>query len=116
MATIQQVNAQADTTRMLRHMVLFQFSPSATPDEVQRIETAFRALPSKISEIKSLESGTNNSPEKLNQGFTHCFFLTFSNEKDRDAYLIHPAHKAFGASLGHALEKVLVFDYWANKL
>jgi hypothetical protein len=57
----------------------------------------------------------NNSPEHLNQGFTHCFFLTFKSEKDREVYLPHPAHKEFGRVLGPHLDKVLVIDYWTSK-
>jgi hypothetical protein len=72
-------------------------------------------LPSKIKAIKSLEWGTNNSPENINQGFTHCFFVTFANEKDREIYLPHPDHKAFGKILSPHLDKVLVIDYWAEK-
>src|SRR5262245_32890203 len=80
-------------TKMLRHVVLFKFKESATPAQILEIENAFKALPSKIKEIKGFEWGTNNSPENLNQGLTHCFFLSFENEKDRNNYLPHPAHK-----------------------
>ncbi|MCA9181727.1 MAG: Dabb family protein, partial [Planctomycetales bacterium] len=48
-------------------------------------------------------------------GFTHCFLLTFKSEADRDSYLPHPAHRAFGAALKPHLEKVLVVDYWAGE-
>ena len=65
--------------------------------------------------IKKIEYGTNNSPEQLNQGLTHCFLLTFKSEADRDAYLIHPIHKEFGKLVGPQLDKVTVFDYWAKK-
>jgi hypothetical protein len=41
--------------------------------------------------------------------------LTFASEKDRDAYLVHPAHKEFGNIIGSALDKVLVVDFWAEK-
>ena len=37
-------------------------------------------LPSKIDAIKDFEWGTNNSPENLAQGFTHCFFVTFADD------------------------------------
>src|ERR1700740_1224551 len=84
-------------SKMLRHVVLFKFKDSATPEQVKQVENAFMALPSKIKEIKDFEWGINNSPENLNQGLTHCFFLSFSSEKDRDIYLPHPEHKAFGA-------------------
>ena len=100
---------------MLRHVVLFKFKDSSTPEQVKEVEDAFLALPSKIKEIKSLEWGTNNSPEGLNQGFTHCFFVTFDSEEDRAVYLPHPDHKAFGETLGPHLDKVLVVDYWTKE-
>ena len=100
--------------KMLRHVVLFKFKDDATPDQVKQVENAFIALPSAIKEIEDIEWGTNNSPENLNQGLTHCFFLSFNSEKDRDAYLPHPAHKAFGAILTPYLDKVVVVDYWVK--
>ena len=110
-------NAQTkkQPTKMLRHAVLFKFKDSSTPEDIKKVEAAFRALPSQIKEIKSLEWGTNNSPENLNQGFTHMFFLTFTSEADRAVYLPHPAHKAFGGVLVPHLDKVLVLDYWTDK-
>jgi hypothetical protein len=100
--------------KTLRHVVLFKFKDTATPGQVKEVEDAFRALPSKISVIKGFEWGTNVSPENLNQGFTHCFFLTFSSAADRDAYLVHPAHKEFGKLLGPYLDKVTVVDFWSQ--
>ena len=99
---------------MLRHVVMFKFKDNTTPAQVKQVEDAFRALPSKIKEIKGFEWGLNNSPENLNQGLTHCFFLTFASEKDRAIYLPHPAHKAFGAVLTPYLDKAVVVDYWAK--
>jgi hypothetical protein len=110
------VSAQTTTSKkMLRHVVLFKFKDSATPAQVKEVEDAFRALPSKIKEIKGLEWGTNNSPEGLSQGFTHVFFVTFDNEAGREVYLPHPDHKAFGKVLGPHLDKVLVVDYWTKE-
>ena len=100
--------------KVLRHVVFFKFKDSANPQQVKEVEDAFRALPSKINFIRGFEWGTNVSPENLNQGYTHCFFLTFDSDKDRDAYLVHPAHKEFGQLLGPVLDKVTVIDYWAK--
>lgn len=100
--------------KMLRHVVVFKFKDDASPEDVKKVENAFRALPSKIKEIKGFEWGTNNSPENLAQGFTHCFFLSFKSEEDRAAYLPHPAHKAFGDVLKPYLDKVFVIDYWTK--
>lgn len=102
-----------DKPKNLRHVVLFKFKDASTAEDIKKVETAFGSLPSKISQIKGYEWGTNNSPENHNEGFTHSFVLTFTSEADRDAYLIHPDHKAFGKVLGPHLDKVLVIDYWA---
>ena len=99
----------------LRHVVLFKFKDDAKAEDLKKVEDAFRALPSKISTIKDFEWGTNNSPEGLADGFTHCFFLTFDNAEGRAVYLPHPAHKAFGKVLRPHLDKVLVVDYVVKK-
>ncbi|WP_443092802.1 Dabb family protein [Chryseolinea sp. T2] len=107
-------HAQSKKGKVLRHVVLFAFKSTATPEDIKKVEQAFIALPGKIKTIKDFEWGTNSSPEGVNQGLTHCFFLTFSSDKDRDDYLVHPDHKAFGAIVGPVLEKVTVVDYWTN--
>lgn len=98
--------------KLLRHVVLFQFKERTPQAKVREIEDAFRALPSNIDVIQDFEWGTDVSVEGLADGFTHCFFVTFRSEEDRDAYLPHPDHTAFGALLRPHLEKVLVVDYW----
>ena len=98
----------------LRHVVLFKFKDSTSTADIAKVETAFVALKEQILEIKALEWGLNNSPEALNKEFTHCFFLTFESEEDRDTYLPHPAHKAFGEVLSPHLDDVLVVDYWVK--
>ena len=96
----------------LRHIVLFSFKDNTPAETIAQIIEAFCELPQKIAEISEFEWGVNNSPEKLNQGLTHCFTLTFNDEESRDRYLPHPAHKAFGKLVQKHLDNVLVFDYW----
>lgn len=100
---------------VLRHVVMFKFKEAATKGDIRKVQEAFSALPSKIPQIASYEWGTNNSPEGLDKGFTHVFFLTFNSEEDRAVYLPHPDHKAFGDVLGPHLDDVLVLDYWSSK-
>jgi hypothetical protein len=102
------------TSTTLRHVVLFAFKDSASADQVDAIVGGLLALPQAIPGIVSCEWGTNVSPEGLNDGFTHCFTLTFAKAEDRDAYLVHPAHQQFVSTLGASLEKSLVLDYWAQ--
>ena len=100
--------------KVLRHVVMFGFKPEVTAEQVKAVEEAFGELPSKIDLIKDYEWGTDCSPEGLQQGLTHCFFVTFHSEADRDAYLVHPAHKEFGKVLGNKASAVTVLDYWTR--
>jgi hypothetical protein len=117
-ATLIVTNAQKKlpaSGKLLRHVVLFKFKDSASEADIKKVETAFRMLPAKIKRIAAFEWGKNNSPENLNQGFTHCFFVSFKNEKDREIYLPHPDHLAFVEILKPTLDKVLVIDYWTQQ-
>jgi hypothetical protein len=106
--------AAADQKGLLLHVVSFKFKEGTSTAEIEKVEKAFVALKKKIPQIATLEWGTNNSPEKLNKGFTHCFILGFT-EKDREAYLPHPDHKEFGKVLGPILGDVFVIDFWAKE-
>lgn len=105
---------QSPQHTLLRHVVMFGWKDGTDTGQINKIVAAFKELPSKISLIKSFEWGTNNSPEGLNQGLTHCFLVTFRSEADRDAYLVHPAHKEFVNLLKPAPDKITVLDYWAK--
>jgi hypothetical protein len=114
MATLESSARAAKPEKLLRHVVLFKFKSTATPDDVKKIVQAFGELPKKISEIHSFEWGTDVSPEGKSQGFTHCFLVTFKTEKDRDIYLPHAAHKEFVGIVRPHLDGVLVVDYWTQ--
>jgi hypothetical protein len=100
--------------QLLRHVVMFGFKESSSDAEIQKVVDAFAALPKKIPQIADFEYGTNNSPEGLSDGLTHCFLVSFESEEDRAIYLPHPAHKEFVEILKPHLEKVVVIDYWAK--
>jgi hypothetical protein len=107
--------AQEKESRMLRHVVLFKFKDTSSKEDVQKVVDAFRSLKTSIPQVADFEFGTDNSPEGLANGFTHCFFITFKSEADRDVYLPHPKHKEFVEVLKPHLDKVQVIDYWASK-
>ena len=98
----------------LRHVVAFKFKDSASKEDIKKVEDAFADLKKKISTIVAYEHGINNSPEHRNKGCTHAFILTFNSDKDRDDYLVHPAHKDFGKLVGPLLDDVFVMDFWAE--
>lgn len=108
-------STQITDQKMLRHVVIFKFKDSSSVEDVKKVEDAFRNLQNEIPEIKGFEWGTNNSPEGINDGFTHVFFVSFNSEEDRAVYLPHPKHEEFVNILKPHLEKALVVDYWAEK-
>lgn len=101
-------------TAKYRHMVLFSFKPNAVESQIKAVEAAFGELKSKIATIEDFEWGLNVSPEGKDQGFTHCFFLTFKDREGFDVYLPHPDHKAFSTLARQIVDQVLVVDYWTN--
>ena len=106
---------QAQTTKKeLKHVVLFTFKASSSKASVDSVVKAFNHLYGTVPQLKNMEWGLNMSPEHLDQGFTHCFSLTFSNEKDLADYQLHPAHKAFQTILKPHMDKVFVVDYFVG--
>jgi hypothetical protein len=99
----------------VHHIVCFKFKSTATTQDIKQVEEAFAALQEKVPGIESLKWGTNVSKEQKNKGFTHCFVLTFKTEKDRDAYLEHPEHKAFATLVGPVVDDVFVIDFVPKK-
>ena len=97
---------------MIRHVVLCRFRKDA---DVAAIFAAIEGLKQKIPGILAVTCGTDCSPEGLQKGFTHGFSMTFTDAAARDAYLVHPAHKAFVTTLKDVLEKPLVVDFIPKK-
>ncbi len=106
--------AKKKTAGKLRHVVSFKFKDGTKPEEIRKIVDAFAALKTKIPQVDKFEWGQNVSPEKHDRGHTHVFILTFRSEKDRDGYIAHPDHKAFGALLGPILAEAFVVDFWVH--
>ena len=105
----------ANAADKLQHVVSFKFKSTAAPDDIRKIETAFRALKEKIPQVTKLEWGTNVSPETHDAGFTHIFTLTFASKEALEKHYLHEqAHKDFGAVLRPVLDKVMVLDYVAQ--
>lgn len=101
----------------VKHVVVFKYKSTATAAQINEVTEAFKALKGKIPGIVSFEYGVNNSPEGLNQGFTHVYLLTFVNAAARDTYLPHPEHKKFGELLGRlgVLEQPFVVDFTVSE-
>ena len=101
--------------KVLRHVVIFKFKSDASEAQIKEVTDAFAMLPKKIDAIKDFEWGTDVSKENKSKGFTHCFLVTFADQKGLDAYIPHAAHQDFVKIVGPVIEDVMVVDYWAKK-
>jgi Stress responsive A/B Barrel Domain len=110
-----QVFSQGKSSKkLLRHVVIFKFNDSSSAEDVQLVADTFYALKKSVPQINKMEWGINNSPEQFNQGFTHCFIISFKSEQDLSDYQNNPNHKAFQEVLKPHMEKVFVVDYWVK--
>lgn len=105
----------ATASAKVHHVVCLKFKPGTATENIKSVEQAFAALQQKIPGIDSLKWGTNVSKEQRSKGFTHCFILTFKSEKERDAYIEHPEHKAFVKLVTPFVDDVFVIDFLPQK-
>ena len=78
---------------MLRHVVLFAWTPEATGEQKRRMAEELARLPAAIGEIRGYRFGPDAG---INQG-TYDFALVadFDDADGYRAYRDHPAHRAF---------------------
>ena len=100
--------------QVLKHVVLFAFKSSSSDEEISNLQTNFENLKNEIEGILSIETGSDVSNENLQDGFTHCFQVTWPDEDARAVFQPHPAHQAFVEKVGPHVEKVVVVDYWTE--
>jgi hypothetical protein len=114
MVGICQAGDSKEKDKVLRHAVFFKFKDGTSQKDIAKVVAAFDELPKKIDSIKDYQRGPNVSPIGFNDGYTHCFLVTFADDAGRTKYLPHPDHKAFGNVLRPHLDKVFVVDYWGK--
>ncbi|WP_439510454.1 Dabb family protein [Marinimicrobium koreense] len=96
---------------MIRHILLVKFKPEATASEIGKARTLFESMTTRVEGVEAVEWGLNDSPEGLNQGFTHAVLMTFADEQARQRYLPHPEHDALKAEFVPLVADIVVFDY-----
>ena len=98
----------------MKHALFLKFRESATDEEVKAVEEALAELPSQCDTIRAFEWGKNNSPEKHDEGFTHCYMFTFDDAEGLKAYASAPAHTAVVEKIMAVAEKGRVLDFWTK--
>ncbi|MBX2963122.1 MAG: Dabb family protein [Cyclobacteriaceae bacterium] len=102
-----------DRTVGVKHLVMFKFKEGTSQQQIDEFTKEFVSLKDRIPGIVAFDYGVNNSPEKLNNGFTHIYAISFSDNEARDTYLTHPEHEKFTEYAGGTgiIQEVFVLDY-----
>lgn len=111
----QSLPAKAPKEKVLKHLVLYKFKEDLPPAKVQEVIDTFAGLASKVDTIVALEHGPNVSKEGKSDGLTYGFCVSFKDEAGLATYLKHPAHDHYVSVVKDRREKVVVFDYWAER-
>lgn len=99
------------TMSKVKHIALLRFKDGTPQEQIDKVFEDLMDLSESIPGIEDYVSGVNNSPEGLDQGFTHGFVMTFQDAAARDAYLPHPEHERFKTAALAYVEKVAIFDF-----
>jgi len=91
----------------LHHIFFAKFTEDAPMDE---LIAGYSGLTDIIPEMKSFEYA-KLEPEKCG-GYEYLFMTVFEDAADRDAYLEHPDHQAFGSKIISHTEKIVVIDFF----
>jgi len=95
----------------VKHYGVFQFKADVAPEQIDNCFAQMQGMVGKIPGLLDFVYGPYDSPEGLNDGFTHGFIMTFASPETRDAYLPHPEHERVKDIVVPCLERVIVFDF-----
>jgi len=95
----------------VKHIVLLKFKDGTSEEQITKFFDDFLDLSETIPGIDDYVSGANNSPETMNQGFTHGVVMTFADATARDTYVTHAEHERFKAGAMPLIDAVVVFDF-----
>jgi hypothetical protein len=95
---------------MIRHVLLLQPRPDATPSAIDACRAALTSLVGQIPGLVDCHWGVNLVAPERREGFTHGFTMDFADRASLDAYGPHPAHKPAAAQVRATFERVVVLD------
>ena len=96
---------------MVRHILLLQPRPSATPQAIEQSRQAIVSLVGCIPGLLDCHWGENFVAPERREGFTHGFTMDFVDRASLDAYGPHPAHVPAAALVRTAFERIVVLDF-----
>ncbi|HVR34440.1 MAG TPA: Dabb family protein [Methylomirabilota bacterium] len=95
----------------VKHVGLIKFKEGTTEEQIDQLFDEVLDLTEAVDGIEDYVAGANNSPESMNNGFTHGYVMTFTEPANRDAFVQHAEHsRVKGRLLDHA-DAYVVLDF-----
>ena len=95
---------------MIRHILLMEPRPDATPAAIEASREAITSLVGRIPGLLNCHWGTNIAAPERRAGFTHGFTMDFVDQASLDSYGPHPQHRPAAALVRAAFERIVVLD------
>ena len=131
-ATLARIGPEAFTAEdynpgLIRHIVMFQFAPTATAQQRAQVVERFIALQNACRRrngaryILDIQAGAQSSGEGADKGFNVAIVVTLKSEGDRNYYVgtpvvvdphfYDPAHQAYKDFVKPLVSAGFVFDF-----
>lgn len=82
---------------MIRHIAVFRWAEGTTPEQIDVVARALRALPDQIPSVRSYDVGPDLA---IGEGrWDFALSATFDDVAGYQAYVDHPAHRAVAEDL-----------------
>ena len=94
----------------IQHVVLVKFKAETGEQEDYDLLLQSKRMSRLIPGIEYFQGGRNNSPEALNQGFSHAFVFTFESFAALGAYAAHPEHQELLETARPLMDEFFVYD------
>lgn len=96
---------------MVRHILLLEPRPDATPESIEACKVAVTSLVGKIHGLLDCHWGENFAAPERRDGFTHGFSMDFIDRAALEAYGPHPEHKPVATLVRSTFQKITVLDF-----
>ncbi|MBF6612948.1 MAG: Dabb family protein [Chloroflexi bacterium] len=94
---------------MIQHIMLWNYRDEVPEEERARLESAFRALPCKITALNRVELGPVVGGR--NQSFSHCFVMHFDDQAALAEYADNLEHLRVAAPFKEACAAQVAIDF-----
>jgi len=96
---------------MVRHILLLQQNPEATPAQIESCRQALSGLLGKIHGLLDFHWGANFADPARQDGYTHGFTMDFIDRSALAAYAPDPLHLPVAKLVRETFGRIAVLDF-----